>query len=74
MRISPPETLPAGDHAQQGRFPAAGRADQHNKLAVGDLQIDTVRMRSDPILLDVLQRDGSIDYPLTAPAVRPLTR
>ena len=30
----------AGDHAQRRRLAAAGRADQHHELAVGDLERD----------------------------------
>ena len=35
--------LEAGDHAQQRRLAAAGRADEDDELAVGDLQIDVVQ-------------------------------
>ena len=31
-----------GDHPQQRRLAAAGRADEDDELAVGDLQIDAV--------------------------------
>ena len=37
------DLLQPGDHAQQGRLAAAGRADQHDELAVGDLEIDAVQ-------------------------------
>jgi len=30
----------AGEHAQQGRFAAAGRADQDEKFLVGDVQVE----------------------------------
>ena len=32
----------AGEHAQGGRLTAAGRADEHEELAVGDLEVDAV--------------------------------
>jgi hypothetical protein len=39
MWIVPPVTaLQPGDHAKHGRLPAPGRADEDEKLAVGDLQ------------------------------------
>jgi hypothetical protein len=33
------DRLEPGDHAQQRRLAAAGRADQHQQLAVGDLEV-----------------------------------
>jgi hypothetical protein len=36
------DVLEPGDHPQQGRLAAAGGADQHHELAVGDLDIDAV--------------------------------
>jgi hypothetical protein len=33
----------AGDHPEQGRFAAAGRADEHDELAVLDLQLDVLQ-------------------------------
>ena len=43
MRISPAgDVLEPGDHAQQRGLAAAGRADQHDELAVGDLDVDAV--------------------------------
>ena len=35
--------LEAGDHAQQGRFAAAGRSDQGDEFAVLDVDIDAVQ-------------------------------
>ena len=34
------DVLEAGDGAQQRALAAAGRADQHGELAVGDIEID----------------------------------
>ena len=34
--------LEAGDQAQQGRFSAARRADEHDELAIGDRQVDAM--------------------------------
>ena len=31
-----------GDHAQQRRLAAAGRPDEHEELAVGDVEVDRV--------------------------------
>ncbi|MNV63800.1 hypothetical protein D3C71_1564100 [compost metagenome] len=36
------DALQPGDHAQQGRFGAAGRPDEDHKLAVFNVQIDPV--------------------------------
>jgi hypothetical protein len=36
------DLLQPRDHAQGGRFPAAGRADQHHEFPILDLQIDAV--------------------------------
>ena len=37
------DVLEAGDHAQRRRLPAAGRADEHHELAVGDVQLQVRR-------------------------------
>ena len=34
--------LEPGDHAQQGRFSAAGRSDQDDEFAIGDVEGDVV--------------------------------
>ena len=51
--------LQAGQDAQGRRFPAAGRADEHRELAVGEVQIDR-RQDADAAeaLLDLLEPDG----------------
>ena len=36
------DRLEAGDHPQDRALAAAGRADQHNELAVADLEVDAV--------------------------------
>ena len=36
------DLLQPGDHAQRGGLAAAGRADQHDELLVGDLEVDAV--------------------------------
>ena len=38
--------LEAGDHAQQGRLAAAGRADENDELAIGDVDGDAVNHRN----------------------------
>ena len=40
------DALQAGEHAQRRRLAAAGRADQHQELAVGDLQVELVDGRA----------------------------
>ena len=34
--------LEPGDHPQHGRLAAAGRTDEHDELAVGDLEVEPV--------------------------------
>ena len=36
------DLLEPGDHAQRRRLAAAGRADQRDEFAVGDLEVDAV--------------------------------
>ena len=36
------DRLEAGDHAQRGRLPASRRADEHEELALGDLQAEVM--------------------------------
>ena len=44
MAISPDgDVLQPGEHAQQGRLAAAGRADEHDELAVGDVDRNPVQ-------------------------------
>ncbi|ABA49062.1 phenol hydroxylase, putative [Burkholderia pseudomallei 1710b] len=49
--------LEAGDHPQQRRFPAARRADEHDELAVGDIDVDPVQhvLRAAVTFPDALQ-------------------
>ena len=47
--ISPAgDLLEAGDHAQQRGLAAAGGADQHDELAVRDVEIDAVQHGTAP--------------------------
>ena len=43
IRICLADTLQPGDHPQQGGFGAAGRADEHHKFPVLNVQIDAVQ-------------------------------
>jgi hypothetical protein len=36
------DRLESGDHAQRGALPASGRPNEHDELAVRDIQIDAV--------------------------------
>ena len=40
------DVLKAGEHAQGGRFAAAGGADEDEELAVGDLKIEGIHARA----------------------------
>ena len=52
--------LEAGDHAQGSALAAAGRADEHDELLVGDVQVDASnRLHLVEPLHDVAQRDVS---------------
>ena len=53
------DLLEAGDHAQQRRLPAAGRADEHDELAVVDLQRDVVDR--DDVAAEPLRDMGQAD-------------
>ena len=46
--------LQTRQHAQGGRFGAAGRADDHHKFAIGNLQVDTMH-RFKPVGVDFFQ-------------------
>ncbi len=67
------DVLKAGDHPQRGRFSAAGRPDQHDKLMVGDVEIDAAHRLDVVVTLDNLTQ-GNVSHryqPFVAPAVRP---
>ena len=52
--VAAADLLQAGDHAQQRRFAAARRADEHHELAVRDVEVDAVEDRHGAVgLLDV---------------------
>ena len=60
------DRLQTGDHAQRGRLPAAGRADQDDELAVGHVQGEVGHCRR-PVsvhLGDVIHRDLGQGAPL----------
>ena len=48
------DVLEAGDHAERARLAAAGRADEDDELAVGDLQVELVH-RPGPVGVDLRQ-------------------
>ena len=54
------DRLQTGDHAQGGRLPAAGRSDEHEELAVGDVEAEVVdRLEAVVVdLVDRVERDG----------------
>ena len=52
------DVLEAGDHPQRRRLAAAGRADQHDELLVGDVEIDAAHGDCVvEVLDDVAKRD-----------------
>ena len=67
MTISPlGDLLQPGDHAQQRRFAAAGRADQDEELAVGDFEVDGVQdLRGTEGLVDGTNLDRCHGNPST---------
>ena len=74
------DLLQPGEHAQQRRLAAARRADQHDELAVGDVEADAVDdLDLAEALLDVAERRrmpcavSCAAQLFTAPAVRPPT-
>eukprot|EP01038_Epipyxis_sp_PR26KG_P020281 gene20282-28712_t len=40
VQIAAADLFQTGDHAQQSGLAAAGRADEHHQLAVGDIEVD----------------------------------
>src|SRR5581483_1654341 len=69
------DVLKAGDGPQQRALAAAGRPDQHGKLAVLDLEIDAAHGAH---AAETLVQSSDLDlghfipsYPRTAPSVRP---
>ena len=65
----------AGDEAQQHGLAGAGGAEEHEGLAVGDIERQVVEHGLALVALgDVLQLQRGHDYPFTAPSDRPSTR
>ena len=64
-----------GDHSQRRALPAARRAQQHEELAVGDVDIEPMH---GGIAAEALGQAADLDahrlQPLTAPSVSPRTR
>ena len=56
----------AGDHAQRGRLPTAGRADEHQELAVGDIERELVHGVEAVLvhLVDLSELDAAHGAPL----------
>ena len=79
MRSSPlVMLLEPGDHAQRRRLAAAGGADEHEELAVGDVEVE-VRMPWAPFGYTLLTSSSVTcrpwpSYPFTDPASRPRTK
>ncbi len=76
-QIAGADVLQADDHPQQRGLPAAGRPDEDDELAVGDVQVDVVH-RDGAVgipLGDTLEHDFRhvLGQPFTAPEVRPAT-
>ena len=73
IRISPDaDLLEPGDHPQRRRLAAARRADEHDELALGDLEVEVTDR--DHIAAVDLGKVDELDlghYPRTAPEVSP---
>jgi hypothetical protein len=69
------DVLQPGHHPQRGGLAAAGRADQHHELAVGDVQGQVVHGVEAVLvdLVDLVQAYRGHGYPFTAPEVSPET-
>ncbi len=72
------DVLQARDHAQRGRLAAAGGADQHDELVVGDVEVDAAHGFDVVVTLNYLPQSNVSHrtsapghQPFVAPAVRP---
>ncbi len=75
-RISPSEIdSKPGNGVEQGRLAAAGGADQHEETTLLQFEVDPFEDLDEPkrFLRPEISRKA-IDYPLTAPAIRPRTK
>jgi hypothetical protein len=69
------DILEPRDHAQRRRLAAAGGADQHHELLVGDVEVDAADRFHVAVALDDIPECYACHVnprqPLVAPAVRP---
>ena len=77
IRISPELIeLEARDRVEQSRLAAAGRADQHEKAALLERDVDALEdfQAAEPLAERTDFESGHWLYPFTAPAIRPRTK
>jgi hypothetical protein len=67
IHLAAGDFLQPGDHAQQGRFSAARRADQDDELPVCDIHRDAVQYLDIAVVLaNIVDADRTHSYPLRA--------